>query len=131
MPWTTPTDRATGYVPTATDWNVIEDNLAYLYGDAGWTAVSAFTNGWGASASTPGFILLGRVVHLRGALTAGTAGTAAFTLPAGYRPTQQGAYLCSNNATATANEVTVSTAGVVTPLNSAVTYLHQISFPVV
>lgn len=41
MAWTTPTDRTTGYVVTAVDWNVVEDNLAYLHGDAGGVNLTA------------------------------------------------------------------------------------------
>ena len=44
MGWTTPTDRTTGYTVTAADWNVVEDNLTFLYGDAVWTNVSVFTH---------------------------------------------------------------------------------------
>ena len=37
MPWTSPTDRSTGYTVTSVDWNIVEDNLTYLYGDSSWT----------------------------------------------------------------------------------------------
>ena len=56
---------------------------------SGWTTVSVFTNSWTAVAgNTPRYILVGRLVYVNGIVTGGTANTAAFTLPAGYRPSQ-------------------------------------------
>lgn len=130
MPWTPPTDRATFYTPTAADWNIIEDNLSFLYGDAAWTNVAAFTNSWAAGGPAPAYILIGRVVYLRGVMTAGTANTVAFTLPAGYRPSAAHNQLVTNG-TGTANLLTIGTTGTVTPLNSAIVWLSNVSFPVV
>ena len=127
MPWTTPTDRTTGYTVTAADWNIVEDDLTYLYGDTGWTSVGSFTNGW---SGTPAYILLGRVVFLRGAMNAGTANTAAFTLPAGYRPTSSSNFIVSAGGSAT-NTIVVATTGTVTPVLSANVFLASISYPVV
>lgn len=131
MGWTTPTDRATNYVVSATDWNVLEDNETFLYGDTGWTAVALFTNSWTTATFTPGYILLGRIVYLRGAITGGTANTSAFTLPAGYRPSQAAQFICVLNNLSTAMNVAVSTGGLVTPLTSATVWLSNITFPVV
>jgi hypothetical protein len=52
-------------------------------------------------------------VHLKGTIKSGTIGTAAFTLPAGYRPAADGRHACvSNNAF---GSCTITSAGVVTP----------------
>jgi hypothetical protein len=129
MTWTTTTDRTTGYVVTAADWNIVEDDLAYLYGDTGWTTMSSFTNSWTAG-QTVRYILLGRVVYLDGWVGSGTAATAAFTLPAGYRPSSNRAYTGAVGTTA-ANTVTIGTDGTVKPSTTANTWLSGISFPVV
>jgi hypothetical protein len=131
MGWTTPTDRSTGYVVSATDWNVVEDNLTFLYGDTGWTTVASFSNSWGATASAPAYILLGRIVYLRGAMTAGTANTTAFTLPAGYRPSLASSFMCSQNGGTSGIIVNLSTTGAVQPLTSGLCWLVNVSFPVV
>jgi hypothetical protein len=132
MPYTTTTDRATGYVPTAADWNIIEDNLTYLYGDVAWTNVSVFTNSWvafGAPEFAPGFRLVGNRVYLRGCLKTGTPGNAAFTLPAGYRPTATCQFAVASNAAL--GIVQIGSSGVVTPtaVGSTVSFfLDGISF---
>ena len=129
--WATPNDFATGHVVTAADWNNFmgtNGDLAFLFGDIGWTNVPAFTNSWAASGTAPGYILIGRTVWLRGAMSAGTANTAAFTLPAGYRPSQTVNVLVNNGA-ASANLLTVNTTGTVVPLNSATVWLNAVSFP--
>ena len=131
MPWTTPTDRATGYTVTAADWNIVEDDLTFLYGDTSWTTVSAFTNSWISASGPVGFILIGRVVYLRGALSSGTAATAAFTLPAGYRPKSIGLAMIVLVSGTTVNALTINSSGTVVPTNSATTRLDGISFPVV
>ena len=132
MPWTTPTDRATGYVVTATDWNIVEDNLTYLYGDTAWTNVITFTNSWHDRFCAP--------LHPRsgtGRLSyeeryqVGTANTAAFTLPAGYRPSQAQQFTCALNSSSTPLNVVVNTTGTVVPLTSQTVWLANISFPVV
>lgn len=130
MGWTTPTDRSTAYTVTAADWNIVEDDLSFLYGDTGWTNVSAFTNSWTTGGLSPAYILIGRVVYLRGNIQSGTANTAAFTLPSGYRPSMNGYWTVINTGT-TLNRIEVQTSGAVIPLNSALTYLSNVSFPVV
>lgn len=104
MPWTDPSTHiwAAGEILTAGHMNTyLEANLAYLYGDTAWTNVASFTNSWTASSPAPGYILIGRVVYLRGVLGAGTANTVAFTLPAGYRPTVTNYYLVAISAAST------------------------------
>lgn len=87
MGWTTPTDRATSYVAAAADWNIIEDNLTYLYGDIGWTTITPFSNSWVAGTNTPRFRRQGNLVSMQGNMTSGTIGAVtAFTLPVNYRP---------------------------------------------
>lgn len=121
MGWTTPTDRSTSYVVTSTDWNVIEDDLTFLYGDTGWTNVSVFTNSWASAGAgnVPRFALIGRVVYLNGMVTGGTINTAAFTLPAGYRPSQLQRF--GNAFNAAFGQLTVNPAGNVIPAVGATT----------
>lgn len=104
-----------------------------LIGDTAWTTVSSFTNSWTAGGVAPAFILLGQVVYLRGTLLAGTANTAAFTLPVGYRHSAVNTFwiVATAPGSTTTNLVNVTSAGVVTPLNSGSTVLSSISFPVV
>jgi hypothetical protein len=132
MPYTTTTDRTTGYVVTAVDWNILEDNSTYLYGDTAWTNVAVFTNSWVSSGSpsfaAAGYRLVGNRVYLRGAIKTGTIGLAAFTLPVGYRPTATLQVPCqSNNAY---GSVQIASTGVVTPnVGSNVSFwLDSISF---
>jgi hypothetical protein len=130
MGWTTPTDRATGYVVSATDWNIVEDDLSFLYGDTGWTNVASFTNSWGAGSPAPAYMLIGRVVYLRGTLTAGTANTAAFTLPSGYRPSAAMTIAVASGSSGTDNNLAFATSGTVTPVTSTTTSC-VCSFPIV
>jgi hypothetical protein len=85
------------------------------------------TNSWVTVASfqTPQYKRVGSRIQIRGSLQSGTAATAAFTLPAGYRPLTGNSF-----ATATGNPVTISATGTVVPTNSAVTHLGLIEFTV-
>ena len=115
MPWTTPTDRLSGYTVTAADWNIVEDDLSFLYGDTAWTVVSTFTNSWTAGAGfVPRYSKTGNMVTMQGVVTGGTLAAAAFTLPAGYRPTgfTLGFAVAANNAF---GRLTVTAAGLVIP----------------
>jgi hypothetical protein len=56
--------------------------------DSGWIAPT-LEHSWGHGAAEVGYRLQGNIVRLRGRLTGGASGTIAFTLPAGYRPSQQ------------------------------------------
>ena len=118
MPWTDPSTHiwATGEILTAGNMvTYIEANLAFLYGDGGWTAPT-YTNSWvdyGAPNLVGGFRLVGIWVQLRGTIKSGTIGSACFTLPAGYRPTATAAFAVPSNSLF--GMVTVTSAGVVTP----------------
>jgi hypothetical protein len=101
-----------------------------FFGDSGWIAVSGgigFKNGWSAGSTAPAYRKIGNHVYLRGEVTGGTAGTAAFTLPAGYAPTIIGYWSCPT-AASTMMEVEVDTAGDVLPGVSATVDLQSISF---
>lgn len=54
--------------------------------DTGWTNVT-LVNGWSGGGSTPRYRRVGRVVYIEGMVSGGTSNTI-FTLPAGFRPTQ-------------------------------------------
>lgn len=67
-------------------WYRIDNNE--FYNPNAWTAVT-FQNSWadyGGGFQTCQYRKLGDMVQLRGLMRLGTAGTTAFTLPAGYRP---------------------------------------------
>jgi hypothetical protein len=129
MGYTTTTDRTTGYQPTAVDWNILEDNSTFLYGDIGWTTVASFTNSW-TSVQTPRYILIGRVVYLNGVITGGTIATTAFTLAAGYRPSASCLLAASSN-NAFAN-ILITSAGLVQPHTGSTTnFSVDCSFTVV
>jgi hypothetical protein len=131
MPWTTPADQTTGTLVTASMYNTQgQDDLSFLYGDTGWTNVATFTNSW-SSFQTVRYILIGRVVYLDGVMNAGTAASAAFTLPVGYRPSSTNNFTCWTNAGVAVNIVAVSGGGVVTPVQSTGVWLNTIRFPVV
>ena len=122
MPWTDPTTHiwAAAERLTAANMNTfVEANLAFLFGDTAWTNVATFTNSWTAGAPAPAYILIGRVVYLRGMVTGGTINTAAYTLPAGYRPSAtQRIAVPANGAF---GYFSITTAGVVTPVAGATT----------
>ena len=68
-------------------------------------------------------------MYLRGNLTGGTAGTGAFTLPAGYRPSLSTVITVQQYGTASISYVTVGTDGVVVP-NASSGWLSSVIFPV-
>lgn len=86
MAWTTPKTWNVGDPGTASDLNTyISGNVGFLYGDAGWTT-AALLNSWAASGTGPQYMIMGRLVTLRGAATNTSTTNPVFTLPAGYRP---------------------------------------------
>jgi len=110
---------STGAVAPAAWGDTVNDDLNALYGDTAWTAVT-YSNSWvdyGTGHNATGFRKVGTRVVLRGAMKSGTINAAAFTLPAGYRPTatvEMAVY--SNNGTGSTEAiVTITSAGVLTP----------------
>lgn len=97
-----------------------------------WIAVSSFSGTWvnfdATRVASYYKDATGRV-HLEGVIKSGTIGTAAFTLPEGYRP-RNGTKSFVVDSNAALGQVTVSTAGVVTPTvgNNAYVFLDGISF---
>ena len=71
------------------------------------------------------------VVHIEGLIRGGTAGQAAFTLPAGFRPGYRQIYACLNAANTVVNRVDVYTNGQVVPqsgVNNGWITLSDITF---
>lgn len=111
-----------------------------LAGSASPTAVPSFTNSWAAGTPAPRYwIDQNNIVHLAGQLNAASATlSAAFTLPAGFRPTGTVGFvvpdLGGTGAANDARELTISSAGVVSiPLFSGVLgaiALDGVSFPI-
>jgi hypothetical protein len=96
--------------------------------DTGWTTVSTFANSFSAVASVA-YRRINNVVYLRGNVTGGTAGTGAFTLPVGYRPSLSTVIPVQQFGTGNITYVTVGTDGVVIP-NSTSGWLSSVIFPV-
>jgi hypothetical protein len=97
--------------------------------DSGWINVSSFTNSFVSAGTAPAYRKLNGVVYLRGNVQSGTAGTAAFTLPSGYRPSVSGTYSIQQYGTANMNYITVDTAGNVTP-NATSAWLSGVAIPI-
>lgn len=122
MGWTPPVDsRATGYTVGAPDWDALQDNLLFLYGDTTWTNITSFGTNWSAGAVQPRYMLQGRMVVLQG-LISGAAGATTmstiFTLPPGYQPTEICYIATCSGASGTAfGLLQVSTGGVVQLFN--------------
>ena len=118
MAWTNPDSHVwtTGETLTAANMNTyIRLNLDFLYGDTAWTAVS-YTNSWVDfdSGHTVGFRAIGSRVALKGTMKSGTIGSAAFTLPTGYRPVLTDcSFACDSNGAF--GKLTVASTGAVTP----------------
>jgi hypothetical protein len=106
--------RATTSAVAPAIWgDTVNDDLNVLYGDTAWTAVT-FSGTW-ANFSTDvcHFLKSGNQVIVEGACMSGTINTAAFTLPAGYRPSQA---LNFGTVTNTGfGSIAITTGGVVTP----------------
>jgi hypothetical protein len=94
-----------------------------------WLPITVFTNSWVAGSIAPAYNKKSdNFVVLRGFITSGTVGTAAFTLPVGYRPIAQCSFGVNSNSAA--GIVTVATNGVVSinAGNNAFVYLNEITF---
>ena len=83
--------------------------LARLVDVQNWQTVTTFLNGWsnvGSPWAQAGYYRdTFDIVRLRGRITGGTSGAAAFQLPADYRPAVQMAFACDGGS------VTVDTSG--------------------
>lgn len=134
MAWSAPVTHVTGYVVTASDWNVNVNDLLFLYGDTSWTGAAGvtFTNSWADFGGNNlfGFRLLGTRVVCRGAIKSGTLNTAAFTFPVNYRPATDTYNFVITSAGNTTGYSTVTTAGVYTPIAGTNTFMDmsQVTF---
>lgn len=122
-------DRSTGF------FMYFSDDTNYV--EEGWLAPS-YSNSWGDGGADPGYRLMpDGTVRLRGHITGGTTtpGTAMFTLPVGYRPTQEGYFTVSQpNNNTNQGTVRVRTTGQVDCISSPATAslsLDQVSFSTV
>lgn len=140
MGWTNPDTvhrASTGVVAPATWGDTVNDDLNYLYGDQFFTAVT-FTNSWsnfGGTFASAGFRKVASRVVLRGLIKPGSLSTAAFTLPAGYRPPQDRTFFVfsgSIGSPAVGVVVITASSGAVTPTAGAtVISLENIAFDTV
>ena len=97
--------------------------------DTGWITVSSFTNSWVAGSRTVQYRRQGNSVRVRGIAQSGTAGTIAFTLPAGFRPTVAYAVL-GQSGTTVGTALTVDTGGGVTISATGLISLDAINFTI-
>jgi hypothetical protein len=95
--------------------------------DSGWISVGTLSNSFTAGGLAPAYRKLNGVVYLRGNVTGGTAGATAFTLPAGYIPTQTQAFAVQQYGSTGDAYLTVTSGGAVQP--SATAGWLTISFP--
>jgi hypothetical protein len=108
-------DSAAWGIPLTNEVN----RLTALTAPGAWTAAT-LTGGWvnfGGTEQNAQYRKLGDLVQLRGAIKSGTVGTAAFNLPAGFRPPANVAFAVSS-AGAFGN-LAVGANGDVTPANGS------------
>jgi hypothetical protein len=103
--------------------NITDGNVtaAKIETQEAWNAVGAagkpaFQNSWANVAAVAAYYKdsLG-TVHLKGLIASGTVGTAAFTLPTGYRPSEQLEFVTMASGAATLCRCIVNTDGTVVP----------------
>lgn len=114
VPNSTWTDGVGGTPVSAARLNNIESGLVALNPTA-WTAVT-FQNGWsnfGGGYQAAQYRKIGDVVQVRGLIKSGTVGSAAFTLPAGFRPVLDESRAVISNGVFGA--LYINAAGIVTP----------------
>jgi hypothetical protein len=97
-------------------------------GDTGWIALSSFSNSYSGSGS-PAYRKINNVVYLRGRVSNGTANTAAFNLPSGYRPAVDTVFAVQQFGTSNINYITVQPDGNVVP-NGTAAWLSGVIFPI-
>jgi hypothetical protein len=91
----------------------------------GWTAVPAYSNGWGDFGSPwvrGEYRMVGDLVQLRGLINAGTIGSTAFTLPTGMRP-PRGYHFGTDTSANAHGQVRIDTDGSVVPSNGSNVYI--------
>jgi hypothetical protein len=101
-----------------------------------WVAVSTFTNSWASGTAGGQAAVSYRLtadkqhVELAGSLITGTAGNAAFTLPAGFRPISTKVLSSYSGGSSAGREISISTGGVVTPVGGTQPFsLDGLMFP--
>lgn len=92
------------------------------------TLVSSFTGGWVNLNATAGeqaayTKTLGSAVHIKGIIASGTIGSAAFTLPAGYRPIGRRQFAVNTSPNAF-GMLEVNPSGAVIPQVGSATYFY-------
>ncbi len=96
-------------------------------GDTGWISVTSFNSGF--SGVSVAYRRINGVVYLRGRVSGGTAGSGAFVLPAGFRPSTIEVVIPTQQyGTANINYTSVGNDGNVVP-NASSAWLHSIIFP--
>lgn len=106
-----------------------EVNGTNLSGDSGWTNPTLTNSFDVASGNTVSHRLLNNVVYLRGAINTGTAGSSAFTLPAGRRPAKASRFLGQQFGVNDFCFIIVNTDGTVVP-NTDKAWLNSVIFPI-
>jgi hypothetical protein len=118
-------------------WDI--DPTTGIFNLSAWTVISAFTNSWVDATATSGMQtvryrkdLFGNV-QLLGSVKTGTLGTAAFTLPVGFRPVSQTYVAGLDVQNNVLSRCDFSTAGVFTPQGggAAPVITFSISYPTV
>jgi hypothetical protein len=89
------------------------NRLTTLTTPPAWIPVTTFQNGWSNfdAVQVAAYRKIGDLVYLRGVIKGGTVPNVAFTLPAGYRPTQTCGFAV--NANEVAGVINVRTSGTV------------------
>lgn len=108
MSWTTPRTWASGDVVRANQLNTdIAENLRVADPRVDWIYVQTFLNGWtnyGSTYPPARYTKRAGIVYLSGLLKDGTIDQPMFSLPAGYRPSENLLFpSCANNGYARIN----------------------------
>lgn len=127
MAWTAPRTWVTAELVTSAQMNTdVRDNLLDLKGDAAWTApvLGGTWVNYGGGVAGAGYRGGGGWGELHGVIKSGTINTAAFTLPAGYRPAAIEPISCSSftGAAWIVGYGEITTTGVVTPVVGGTAY---------
>lgn len=117
-------------LPVLTQSPSAPSRLNTLSLEEGWVTPT-LTNSWTNLAGYQPFQYKrsGTRILVRGSITGGTAASAAFTFPAGYRPASNNGFIASNGTTGV-NFVTVNSSGDLVPAVTGITHLGLIEFTV-